>query len=251
MKRRQQGCSFAAGVLLAGPALAVGLSDISANLPLTIEDVTPIEPGGWEAEGAVVYERQSRRQELLTLQPRLKYGAAQHLELSLTLPYSVGTGEEADSGALELETLYLLLQETGVLPTISTGARLGQGFGDAAGDTSGAISLLASKRLKLSERAPVWHLNLGWEHVFDSAADEKRNRRLLALGVSQVLGPRWAVLADLVWEDLPQQGEAATLLEAGARYQLSKEAVISAGLGIGLDSESPDLRLAFGWQQSF
>lgn len=236
---------------MAGPAAAVGLSDAGPGLPLTIEDATPVKRGALVIESALIYKRQSRHEELFSLQPRLKYGAAQNLELSLALPYSVGDGEEADSGALEAEAQYLFLQEAGALPAMAVGAQLGQGVGDAAGDTTGGLSVLASKQLGQSKRAPTLHLNLGWEHAFDSSPGERRNRRMAAIGVIKIVHPRWAVLADVAWEEQEQRGVEATLLEAGARYQLTGEAVISAGLGAGLESESPDLRLTLGWQQSF
>jgi|SRR5690625_4353644 len=138
-----------------------------------------------------------------------------------------------------------------MLPAMAVGAQLGQGFGDDAGNTTGELSLLASKQLGQSKQAPTVHLNLSWEHAFDREPGEEQNRRMVALGASKIISSRWAILADVVWEEQSQKGEEATLLEVGARYQFSKDMVIAAGLGAGLDSESPDLQLTLGLQQSF
>lgn len=59
------------------------------------------------------------------------------------------------------------------------------------------------------------------------------------------------ILADYIHEQEIEEGVTSNIAEIGVRRMLNPLTLIAIGAGVGLDDESPDFRVRFGFQMSF
>ena len=95
------------------------------------------------------------------------------------------------------------------------------------------------------------HLNASYYHKFDVPPSERENRYDLAVGYDRAFGKNTLVLADLFIEQQEEQGITYKMVEVGLRQSISSNAVVGVGLGTGLDSESPKIRVTASLEISF
>ena len=112
-----------------------------------------------------------------------------------------------------------------------------------------ALKVLATKSLggRVSHRM---HANLIVEHNADAAPAERTHRRAAVIGYDRRVTPDLMVVADLVYAQARERGEADRLVEVGARYRVASD-VLGFGLGRGLGSSQTDWRLLVSYQHSF
>jgi hypothetical protein len=113
------------------------------------------------------------------------------------------------------------------------------------------VKAVLSKTLGTTTLFQRLHVNLDWTHNTDAAEGERDDRLRAVLGHSVRLGPDTVLIADFVREQERERGMAMSLIEVGARRQLTPLTVLSAGIGFGVTDESPDVRLLVGYQRSF
>lgn len=240
------GAAAAAVMLLTAPAFAADHFNLEPGLPLTVEDAYPIAYRSREVQGVFQYDRASG-DDLYAFEPRLDLGLLPNLQASLSLPYRLGSAEAADSGDATLEGLYNLNSEGLYLPAFALAASASAPFADDDGHWETEIKGIVTRSLGgyLPRRL---HLNLSWLHDFTGNDEERENRYRVVLGYSQPVSSDTVLIADISHERRLAEGQEQNLAEAGVRYQLTPLAVLSAGGGVGLGQDDPDLRVTFGLQ---
>ena len=86
-------------LLGAAPPAAADVEDLDADMPTALEDAYAAPRGSIEAQGAARFDQFRRRGDTVRLFPRLQIGAADRLQASVSLPYSLGSGREARTRA--------------------------------------------------------------------------------------------------------------------------------------------------------
>lgn len=244
----------AAGLLASSPATALGAggkANIEEGLPLTIESPYTIEKGGREVQLVTRYERTDEGEDDLLFEPRLEFGVWWNTELSVAAPFHFGSVPEDGLGPVNLELTYNLNQETLDLPAISFAGGLDFPTGDDAEGYDPFAKVLVSRTLGRSSYFHQAHFNLEYQWNDDVGATERAGRYTLALGYSARLNTDTLFLADVVREQEWEENVEMNLAEAGLRYQLLPQGVLSSGVGFGFGDESPDVRLTVGFQYEF
>lgn len=273
MRAAAMGCTLrhaglACLLTLVAPASA-GAADhtnLEEGLPVTIEDAYPIELNGLEFQFFSQYDRTHRDPDgknRATLTPRLEWGAAPNLQLSLATPYSVGDASETRQGDVEFQGLYNLNSESLALPAFALQAGVFQPYGHLAGGTETELEILATKSLgpwdimgtsPYSYSPRELHFNAAWFHNYDPLTGrdaERRERYRVGLGYSQPLTNELVLVADVFRETSRERRRADNLAEVGARYMLTPQTVLSGSLGAGFgDDRESEFRAVVGFQHT-
>lgn len=246
-------------------AQAADHGNLETGFPLQIEDAYPIGRNGIEAQVLTRYHDlrdNSGSDDLFEITPRLEWGAFMNGQVALELPYFLGDGSMADTGAVGIEVLYNLNTETLRFPAVSVAAGFDKPYGQDGenGGLEGSLSLLATLSLGTPDprgRSPYayvqrqLHLNATYIRNFDPLPTEREDRFSIGLGYSQPLTNDLVLVADAFREFEREEGIATNLIEIGARYILTPQTVLSAGLGQAYgDDRSEDTRIAIGVQHA-
>jgi hypothetical protein len=113
------------------------------------------------------------------------------------------------------------------------------------------LKILATRTLGWGELLQRVHLNLSWLRNAGARNDEREDRFKAVVGYDIRLGPDTLALVDYVWEQEVERGVTSQIAEIGVRHMVHPLTALGAGIGIGLDSDSPDARATLGFQRSF
>ena len=240
--------------------------NLEEGLPVTIEDAFPIQQNGIEFQFFSQYDRTHRDPDgknRATLTPRLEWGAAPNLQLSLGTPYRLGDASETRQGDVDIQGLYNFNTEGPVIPAMSLQAGVFQPFGRLAGGTETEIEFLATKSLgswdimgtsPFSYAPRQLHFNAAWFHNYDPRTGleaERENRYRVGLGYSQPVSNELVLVADVFRETNRDRTRADNLAELGVRYMLTPQTVVSGSLGAGFgDDRESEFRAVLGFQHT-
>jgi hypothetical protein len=241
----------AAAVALSHPARAADHSNLEEGLPVQVEDAYPIAKGGREIQALFRYDRTKDGTDRLVLDPRVELGIARNAQLKLSLPVIGGSADERNSGDLGVEAFYNFTQETLALPAIAASVRADFPTGKESAGVDTTWKILASKSVGATSVLQRVHVNLTLKRNAAARADERREHYAAAVGYSRRVGPDTMLVADLLREQEKERGEAMSLVEVGIRRQLTPLTVVAAGVGTGVSSDAPRLRVTFALQHSF
>jgi hypothetical protein len=233
-------------------ALGGGLLSVEGGIPLEIEDAFPSPYLNREVQGVGRYARTADGEDEWLLEGRFEYGFARNWEASLHVPFAFGSGAR-DEGIQDvgLEALYNFNMESRYLPAFSLAG--GVAF-PTASDSRGVdteLKFLTTRSFGCGERLQRVHLNLSWLRNAGAREDEREDRFKAVVGYDIRLGPDTLLLADYVWEQEVERGVTSQIAEIGVRQMVHPLTAIGAGIGFGLDSESPDVRATLGFQRTF
>lgn len=237
------------------PTLAANYLDLNAYQPTRIQDAYTLDQGKIELLGTVGFEHQpgNRGDERYSLVPQAQIGLTPRLQLSLAAPYRMGDAYETDQGDVDLQALYNLTREEGMMPAISVGAGLNEPYGSDSGGTEASVSFVTSKTLGPFEphyRSPRVHLNLSWFHNLDRESDEREGRYFIGAGYSQPVIDKWMAVFAVSREQERNEDLSSNIAELGVRHQLSPSTALSMGASTGLNDDAADWGLMFGVQHS-
>lgn len=239
----------------ASKGLAAGAkSNVEEGFPLTIESAYTLEYLGREAQFRGSYDRTDEGRSRYTVEPRLEAGVWWNTELTIAAPFLFGDDVEGDGlGPVNVEVTYNLNQDTLDLPafSVAAGVDLPTGPTEEAEGYDPFVKLLVTKTLGRTWTFQQLHLNLEYQWNAEAGEEERDGRYVAAIGYSRLLNPDTLFVADFVREQDRERHAETNLLEAGLRYQLLPQGVISAGIGFGIGDESPDVRFALGFQYEF
>ncbi len=225
--------------------------NLEENLPTRLEDAFPIAFMGREMQGFARYESTSDSEDRVTLQPRLEFGFAPNWQATIEAPFLLGGADDAGSGDVQLSTLYNFNQETTLLPAFAVAGGVTFPTGEDSEGLDTRLRLIATKTLGTAPAQDRLHLNVGWTRNAANADDERENRYEFIIGYSRRIGPDATLVFDLVREQTELEDEESNLVEAGVRWALTPNAVLSLGGGVGLGDDSPEFTTTAGLQFSF
>ncbi len=253
--------SLVPALLLASSAVAgvaaAELEGLEEELPLAVEDASPVDKGTIELSGALQYQRlrsgeaNEGRHEYAFV-PRIKAGITRDFELSFAAPYRFGNAPETSQGDMSIEGLYQLRDEDGRLPALAISAGLERPYGAASGGTEVMFKGLMSKSLGSANAAdPVRiHINVALHHNLHPEATERNNRYFAGIAYSQTMNENSLLAASVSREQERQRGQASNMAELGLRWKASENTVLSTGVGHGLNHDAPRWRFTVGVQRS-
>jgi hypothetical protein len=233
----------------AGPLLAGGgKENVEEGLPVSIESTYPIEYLGREVQFLGRYERTREGEDSFRVEARLELGIWWNTELSIASPFLFGDAHEDGCGPINLEVMYNLNQETLDLPSFSLAAGADFATGNEGDGIDPFVKLLMTRTLGRSWHFHQVHFNLEYQWNGESRDDERSGRYAAAVGYSTRLNADTLFVASFLREQEMEEDVEMNLIEAGLRYQILPQGILSAGLGFGIGDESPDVRFTLGFQ---
>lgn len=223
---------------LPGTADASEVGDLDAEMPNTLEDAFVGERGSLDLFSAARYENR-RDGDTIRLLPQLQWVPIERLQFSLGLPYTAGSGSRANEGDVSFGVLHQFNRETGWLPAFAVFAAASAPFGP--GDRGPEIQLagIASTTIDAGPAQRRLHINGYWIHRLDPSVTERRDRYRFAIGYSQLLAERTALIANILRESQERGERDATIIQAGLRHQVAQGVILGGALGAGIGRDSP------------
>ena len=225
-------------------------SNLEENLPTQLEDAYPIEYGGREIQSYATYVHDREGHDLFQLGPSLEFGFAPNWQGKILIPFEFGKGEQALQD-VAIETLYNFNTDGVWLPAFALSARGDLPTGPESSGVDPTLKFIATKGLGRTSFFNQLHLNVAWTHNTDARADERENRFLAVVGWSARIDADTIGIIDYVHQQEREKGIASDIIELGVRRQMTPLLTVSAGLGAGLNDDSPDFRGTLGIQKSF
>jgi hypothetical protein len=248
------GAALAALFLAAGTTAAraqsgqANVRDIQSGLPLQVEGAGVLPLRDVRLEGMIGYERTRGDRDAITLSPRYRVGLTPQIEGSIAGRFLEGSGSSRNSGDTLVRAKYQVYE---TLPG-QTGLALIGGLDLPSGRQSlgldPSLMLAATHRLADTDTDPSLHANLGIRWNSARRAGENKSGHIFVVGYSVAPNERNVWLLDYVNEKDPRAGVTTHMLEAGLRRQHTERLVWSAGVGFGLNDNSPRVRLVGGVQ---
>ena len=245
----------AAALLSTVPAAVAGdHTNLESGLPVVIEDayVTPFN--SIEAQGYLRYDHLSRGQgdgSQLSIVPRIEWGAARNLQLTLETPYRAGDARDTKQGDVTFSGLYNLNNEGVHLPAISVGAGASTTYGYQNGGAEVSAEFVATKSLGSVGESYIprrLSFNAIYYRNVDRREDDRAGRWRVGVAYAQPVTNDLVLVADVYREEQRTRREAENVAEIGGRYQLDPQTVVSLSVGGGFANQSPDGRFVVGFQ---
>lgn len=247
-----------AGLLAPIAAHAADHNNTESGLPVVIEDAYTIKRNGLEAQGYLRYDRtrdDSKGPDRFTLVPRLEWGPARNLQLTVEAPYRVGNATQTHEGEVTAQALYSFNNEGALAPALAVQAGVTKQYGQDAGNggTESSFGLLATKSIGSIDRSYVPRrvsINAIWYHNYNPKPEERTNRYRAGIAYAQPVANDFVLVADVYRETNRMRGEAENVAELGTRFQFDPQTVFSFGAGAGFADNSPRFRLLIGFQRA-
>lgn len=247
--------SVAVGAL-AAPAALRAQSDhfnLEEGLPTRLDDAYATAYRNRELQLAPRYDRQGGGTDLFYADPAVEAGLFRNSQWRLSVPVRAGSADRTGSGNVRLEGFYNFNTEGLVLPAVAVAARgefpTGYYPGGQERSAEGTAKLIATK--SVDNRMDRLHVNLEYTAVSNATPAERSGRFAFAAGVSGRAGPDMVIILDAFRQEERVRGEITNLAELGVRRQFTPRFVASAGVGTGLDKDSPRVRATLALQRSF
>ncbi len=223
--------------------------NLEEGYPTRIEDAYATAYRNRELQLNPRYERQPDGLDLFSAEPSLEVGLFRNSKVQLSVPVRVGTADRTGSGNVRVEAFYNLNTEGLVLPAVAFAVEGEFSTGYRAEGVDGTFELLATK--SIDNRMDRLHVNVEYTVFGTPGEDERDGAFAVAAGVSGRLGPDTVLILSAFREEERRRGEVTNVAELGLRRQITPRLVLSAGVGTGLDGDSPRFRGTFGVQRSF
>jgi hypothetical protein len=237
--------------LLAAPAFADPQS-ISTNVPIQVEDAYPTPYGVMTLQSDIRYTNDSynsRGATGIATEGVIKVGPLPGLQVDLSPSYNFGNQSNADSGYGSIDALYQFNKSTTYIPAFAVHLYYEQPYGAGHLSQMYVIRAIATKNLGPSDGAPRIHINLTDYHLAQPSPTQRKDQLEAIVGVSALLTPDTAIVADVVHGAKPAAGHVETIADVGLRHQITKSWSISGGVGAGIEQQSPEFRVFFALQK--
>lgn len=240
------------------PAIAADHTNTETGLPVVIEDAYVTKYGNIELQGYSRYDRtreDPKGPDRFELVPRLEFGPARNLQVTIEAPYRLGNATKTKEGDATVEALYNFNNEGVFAPAFAVLAGVSKPFGQKGrdGGTETSLGLFATKSLGSIGRSYVPRrvsVNAIWYHNYDRLPEERQNRFRVGIAYAQPVSNDFVLVADVYRQTERMRGEATNMAELGTRFQLTPQTVLTAGAGAGFGDQSPRFRLLIGFQHS-
>lgn len=241
------------GVFVA-PAFGTDHFNLESGIPITLEDIEPIEQGSVELQAFGRFLR-LRSDEIGEAEPRVALGILEKTQLEIASPLLLGQGAANGNGDVQVSILRKL-REGGReerWPGFATEADLELPTGHEGPGFKNRFDAGFTALVKKDLGTQAFHLNAGFEWTNDESDGETLRRVVWAIvaGHHTSLTRSIVLVSDLVWRQADDRHTAAIwLAEAGVRAQLSRAVIGAIGIGAGLNRgpETPALTVTLGFQ---
>ncbi len=226
------------------------LSSAFAGRPLLTNDAWTVEKGKFQLETGFDVARQRNHDTEYSPSLTLTYGLLDRLDFGVGSEYLFVRPKEGNNergiGDTELKAKYRLLDEKEIFPAVSVAGKIkvptaSQRKGLGNGELGLGVNIIATKNL--SKRL-VLHANVGCTLTGEEGAENEIN---YALGSQFLLTDKWALVGEIVGTD-NFNGKKDDPLSGlfGTYYEVRKNVVLDAGMGVGLNSAAPGYRITAG-----
>lgn len=223
---------------------------IEQGIPLEMSDAYPMDHRAREFHLFGRYENSSEEGDFWSLVSRFEYGLARHWEISVELPLETGSATANGIGNLKMEAIYQLLSNEDIFPAVSLVGALSLPTGKGSRGWDPTLGILTTQKLEFTPQDDRLHLNFSFYHNA-KAGDQRDNSFKFLIGYDLRITDHTILLADFVREQESDRKTTSNVLEFGVRTTLQPQTVVGAGFGVGLNDESPDIRLTVGMQRAF
>jgi hypothetical protein len=240
------------GVFISLPVVkAADHYNLEEGIPVTIEDALPTPYRNREFQILLDWERTEEGENRYLGEARLDVGLLPNLEVEVAVPFIWGNAVEDDGlDDVRLAALYNFNQETLRVPALALVGEIEFPTGEESEGLDTTLKFIATKTVGRSSLLHRVHLNLAWKRNSQPLPDERENYYMAAIGYDRRIGATGMLIFDFVREQEKEKGKDANLFEVGYRYQLTPLMVFAIGAGVGIGDESPDFRIAVGFQRS-
>ncbi len=218
--------------------------------PLSTDDAWTVEKGKFQLETGFDMARQRNHDKEYGPSLTLTYGLLDRLDFGIGSEYLFvrpKNGEnERGFGDTELKAKYRVLDEKEIFPAVSVAGKFkapiaSQTKGLGNGEFGLGVNIIATKNI--SKRL-VLHANVGYTFTGEEGAKNEIN---YALGSQFLLTDKWALVGEIVGTN-NLNGKKDDPLSAlfGTYYEVKKNVVLDAGVGVGMNSAAPDYRISAG-----
>jgi hypothetical protein len=241
----------AAAIVVPGSvALGQAVHNLERGLPLEVQDTAVTDTGKVQVQLSTVNETFGQTADRFQIEPNIQWGFAENAHLFVYSPFYISNDPTVRSGSgdIHVGVLYNFLAEGPVIPSLALSAEAVAPTGVASDGLDYAIELIADKQITKESSEDRLHLNLRWDHNSIPGSTERQDRYEYVIGYSRKITDKTVLVLDFFRRDELQHGQASNVLEIGALFQLSQRVTLGAGLGTGIDDNSPDMRFSLSLQ---
>jgi hypothetical protein len=219
--------------------------------PFATEDAFSIDHGTLQLQGTSRYDRTRDGTDALQLSPGAQWGVAPGLELRLFGAYTVGDAGGTNQGAVTPGAFVQLTEERGWQPAFALIGEVEAPFG--TGDRGVVTQLTAAASRTTGSGPGAWgvHVNTAWLARPAPGIKERQHRYRLAGALSHVVVSDTSLVAEYVHERQERGENDLSLLQAGLRQRVGRDATFGIALGAGLNEDSPRFRFLLGLEVNF
>lgn len=227
---------------------------------IVTERAVPIEQGAFRLETGLRWDHISSSTEATTLSADLRYGLIPNLELDVEIPYEfLNSGSEHDNrfGDVLLRTKIRFLKGREANPLSVAGEILiklptagRHPFFGTTGEADVGFIAIASKEFALTTA----HINFGYILIGNPPFENRQDELRYALGLEfKTRAEPIKIIAELAGstEVGSRVSQGLLSLLGGVSYEIDKNFMIDASIGLGLTSDTPDYTFNLGASFSF
>jgi len=230
------------------------------NRPLNTSEAVLLEKGKFAVASGAEFLRQSNYDKELNWPTDLECGIYDNMELDVEIPYSYinfKDGKTKSSNGLGDIAVWLgfnPIKETDICPVISAAFSIktqsgNRGEGLGTGGTDYQILLLLSKEFG----SVLALVNLGYTVTGDSPDKSYRDTFSYNFALKHAIVKNWTIVGEIYGQTNPDKDEGMELwnMLGGFIYDVNDRLAVDFGIGTGLTSGSPNLRMTAGMTYEF
>jgi outer membrane putative beta-barrel porin/alpha-amylase len=247
-------CSILFGVVVT-PSFATDHFNLESGIPITIEDIEPIEYRSVEFQAFGRFQRMRKEKNIGEVEPRLALGIFDKTQLEIAGPLLLGMGAANGNGDAQISILRKMWDDSRKewWPGFAVEADLNLPTGIERPGFKNRVDAGFTVLMKKDVGTHSFHFNGGIDWTGDESDEEALKRRVWssAIGHHTRLTQRLVLVSDLVWRQSDtKRTRDIWLLETGLRAQLTRKLIGAIGVGAGLNRgpDTPVLTLTLGFQ---
>ncbi len=137
-------------------------------------------------------------------------------------------------------------RQTRLMPALLVALIRDEPYGGGHQGPHYAAQAVATKSLGIGRDSPRVGAEIAWTHTVRPAENERRGRWFAGLVTSRLVGPRTALVVDLVHQQQSDSGRTSNYLDVGINRVIGQSLTLSGGLGPGLVEDAVSVRVFAG-----
>lgn len=230
---------FLLSAFLCLPVFASDLMNLNELMPTRIEDAAPIDAKQWQMQLSTAFNEDGDSDQAF-FWPNLRYGVNKRLQLEAYHTLKSG-GDETGNGDIYIGGLYQLNESHDWSPVFAFEPNLTLSTGEHSRGEDFDYKILISSSLRGTPQKPItqFHFNFKQSYNDDPRSNERRNRYMYAVGMSQRVNHLTVFVADLIFSEEKRKWHTDNAFEVGLLRMVEDDVRIGVGLGVGIGEDSP------------